>query len=150
MEWYGRGPGESYPDRLESALIGRYSSTVWEQYHPYVRAQETGNHCDVRWMAFRDKAGNGLLVSGDRPLNVGAWNFPASDLEYVPAQIERRHGGSLVPKDMVTVNIDSRMMGVGGDNTWGAQVHPEYTISPVEQSFGFTLRALHAGESLPR
>lgn len=148
MEWYGRGPGESYPDRFESALMGRYSSTVWNQYHPYVRAQETGNHCDVRWMAFRDKDGNGFLVSGDSPLNMGAWNFPASDLEYVPAHIERRHGGSIVPKDMVTVNIDHMVMGVGGDNTWGAQVHPEYTVSPVERSFGFTLKPVKGSDTL--
>ena len=139
MEWYGRGPGESYPDRCESQLIGRWKSTVWDQYHPYVRAQETGNHCDVRWMAFRDKDGRGLLVVPDAPLNMGAWKFPASDIDYVPAAIERRHGGSIVPRDMVTVNIDSRMMGVGGDNTWGAQVHPEFTVSPVAQSFSFTL-----------
>lgn len=148
MEWYGRGPGESYPDRMESALLGRYSSTVWDQYHPYVRAQETGNHCDVRWMAFRDSDGRGLMISGDAPLNVGAWNFPASDLEYVPAHIERRHGGSIVKKDMVTVNIDHLMMGVGGDNTWGAQVHPEFTISPVERTYGFTLRPLKAGDEV--
>ena len=139
MEWYGRGPGESYPDRCESQLIGRWKSTVWDQYHPYVRAQETGNHCDVRWMAFRDKDGRGLLVVPDAPLNMGAWKFPASDIDYVPASIERRHGGSIVPRDMVTVNIDSRMMGVGGDNTWGAQVHPEFTVSPTPQSFSFTL-----------
>ena len=42
--------------------------------------------------------------------------------------IERRHGGSIAPQDMVTLNIDHRMMGVGGDNTWGAQVHPEFTV----------------------
>ena len=142
MDWYGRGPGESYPDRLQSSLMGVYSSTVWEQFHPYVRAQETGNHCDVRWMAFRDKEGYGLLVSGDRPLNVGAWNFPMDEITYRPAMTERRHGGSIEPQDMVTVNIDHAIMGVGGDNTWGAQVHPEFTVTPVEQSFGFTLRAI--------
>lgn len=67
MEWYGRGPGESYPDRLQSSLMGRYSSTVWDQYHPYVRAQETGNHCDVRWMALLDAEGRGIHISGDAP-----------------------------------------------------------------------------------
>ena len=148
MEWYGRGPGESYPDRSESQLIGRYSSTVWDQYHPYVRAQETGNHCDVRWLSLTDANGSGLLVRGDAPLNVGAWKFPQSELEYVPAMIERRHGGSIAPQDMVTLNIDHRMMGVGGDNTWGAQVHPEFTVPPLEQSFGFTLKAIVSNENL--
>lgn len=143
MSWYGRGPGESYADRNSASLIGLYESTVWAQYHPYVRAQETGNHCDVRWMAFADETGNGIMVSGEQPLNVGAWNFPQSDLEYIPAMIERRHGGSIEKQDMVTLNIDHRMMGVGGDNTWGAQVHPEYTITPKEYNYKFSLRAIH-------
>ena len=142
MSWYGRGPGESYADRKSASLIGTYESTVWDQYHPYVRAQETGNHTDVRWMSFTDGNGNGLLVAGTEPLNVGAWNFPQSDLEYVPATIGNRHGGSVEKQDMVTVNIDHRMMGVGGDNTWGAQVHSEYTVSPKPYSFHFSLKAL--------
>lgn len=49
------------------------------QYHPYVRAQETGNKCDVRWVELRDKNGRGIRVSGDEPLNVSAWNFPQEE-----------------------------------------------------------------------
>ncbi len=143
MEWYGRGPGESYPDRKSASLIGKYSSTVWDQYHPYVRAQETGNHTDVRWMSLTDGNGRGLLVSGGEPLNIGAWNFPQSDIEYIPATIARVHGGSIEKQDMVTLNIDHKMMGVGGDNTWGAQVHSEYTVAPADYDFRFTLQALH-------
>lgn len=146
MAWLGRGPHETYADRKSGALIGLYRQSVWEQYHPYVRAQETGNHCDVRWVALRNSAGEGLLVTGEQPLSVSAWNFPMEDLEYRPSQVERRHGGSIVKKEMVWLNIDHKQMGVGGDNTWGAQVHPEYTITPHEQTYGFTLQPLSAGE----
>lgn len=142
MKWYGRGPVESYPDRKSASLIGTYESTVREQFHPYVRAQETGNHCDVRWMALTDNNGYGIMIAGNEPLNISAWDFPQSDLEYVQAMIERKHGGSIVPQDMVTLNIDHRMMGVGGDNTWGAQVHPEYTITPEEYRYRFSLRPI--------
>lgn len=140
MKWYGRGPHESYPDRKSSALIGLYESKVWEQYHPYVRAQETGNHCDVRHMSLVDNSGCGISVAAEIPFNAGAFKFPMADLEYVPAMIERRHGGSIAEKDIVTLNIDHLMMGVGGDNTWGARVHPEYSIMPLERSFSFVLR----------
>lgn len=111
-----------------------------------MRAQETGNHCDVRWVALRNSAGEGLLVTGEQPLSVSAWNFPMEDLEYRPSQVERRHGGSIVKKEMVWLNIGHKQMGVGGDNTWGAQVHPEYTITPHEQAYGFILQPLAAGE----
>ena len=142
MKWFGRGPHENYADRKNSALIGVYSATVWEQYHPYVRAQETGNKCDVRWVELRDKNGRGIRISGDEPLNVSAWNFPQENIEYRPFNVERRHGGSIEKKNMVWLNIDHRLMGVGGDNTWGAQVHPEYTITPHAWTYGFTISKL--------
>lgn len=139
MTWLGRGPHENYADRKTGALVGKYSASVWEQFHPYVRAQETANHCDVRWFTLKNKEGQGILVKGDRPLSVSAWNFPMEDIEYRPSQMERRHGGSIVKKDMVWLNIDHLQMGVGGDNTWGAKVHPEYTITPHEWNYSFTI-----------
>ena len=145
MTWLGRGPQETYADRKTGALIGLYNATVWEQYHPYVRAQETANHCDVRWVALRNATGEGLLVVGEEPLSVSAWNFPMEDIEYRPSQMERRHGGSIQKKDMVWLNIDHKQMGVGGDNTWGAQVHPEYTITPHEWKYSFTLAPSRTG-----
>lgn len=142
MTWLGRGPQENYADRKSGYLIGKYSASVWEQYHPYVRAQETANKCDVRWFTLASKAGAGIRVEGTEPLSVSAWNFPQDDLLYVPSTIEHRHGGCVDKKDMVWVNIDHLQMGVGGDNTWGAMVHPEYTITPKEWSYSFTIKNL--------
>ena len=144
MTWLGRGPQENYADRKNFAAIGLYSASVWEQYHPYVRAQETANKCDVRWVALRNQAGEGLLVTGGQPLSVSAWNFPMEDFLYRPFDSGRLHGGSIEKKDMVWLNIDHLQMGVGGDNTWGAQVHPEYTITPCAWEYSFTLQPLNA------
>ncbi len=144
LTYFGRGPQENYIDRKSGALVGLYNSTVWEQYHPYVRAQETGNHCDVRWLALRNQMGEGLLVSGENLLSFSAWNFPMEEIDYIPAQVEHRHGGSIVKQDMVWLNIDHLQMGVGGDNSWGAQIHPEYTITPHEWSYNFTLQPLRS------
>ena len=142
MTWLGRGPQENYADRKSGYLIGKYQSTVWDQNHPYVRAQETANHCDVRWLSLQAKDGSGILIQGEQPLSMSAWNFPQTDIEYRPSQVERRHGGSIDKKDMVWLNIDHQQMGVGGDNTWGAQVHPEYTITPHEWNYTFTIKKL--------
>lgn len=144
MAWLGRGPHESYSDRKTSALIGKYSATVWEQYFPYARAQETANKTDVRWLELRNSSGDGILISSTEPLSVSAWNFPQEDIDYVPFNIERRHGGSIFKKDMIWLNIDHKQMGVGGDNTWGAQVHPEYTITPQEWQYSFTIQPLQS------
>ena len=144
MTWLGRGPQENYADRKDFAAIGLYSASVWNQFHPYVRAQETANKCDVRWVALRNQAGEGMLVTGGEPLSVSAWNSPMEDFLYRPFDSGRLHGGSIEKKDMVWLNIDHMQMGVGGDNTWGAQVHPEYTITPCAWQYSFTIQPLNA------
>ncbi len=63
VEWYGRGPHESYADRKEGARFGRYRAKVGELHFPYVMAQENGNHTDVRWLKVVDARGRGLRFS---------------------------------------------------------------------------------------
>ena len=139
MEWFGRGPHENYIDRNAGAAIDLYKATVWEQFHPYNRAQETANKTDVRWMSLQNLQGEGIIVKGSQPLNVSCWNFPMEDIEYVPFDIMRKHGGSVEKKDMVWVNIDLELQGVGGDTTWGAKAHQEYTITPNAKSYSFEI-----------
>ena len=44
MTWLGRGPQENYADRKTGYPIGLYTATVWEQFHPYVRAPVSYTH----------------------------------------------------------------------------------------------------------
>ena len=150
MTWLGKGPQENYSDRKSGAAIGLYQAKVREQFHPYVRAQETANKCDVRWVALQNKNGNGLLMCGTTPLSVSAWDFPMEDICYRPFWVERRHGGSIVGKDIVWLNIDHLQMGVGGDTTWGAQVHPEYTITPHQWEYSFTIQLIDSQTDLAK
>ena len=53
VRWLGRGPWENYPDRKTGADMGVWSSTVTEQYVPYVKPQENGNKEDVSWVELR-------------------------------------------------------------------------------------------------
>lgn len=139
MEWFGRGPHENYADRKSSADVDLYRASVWEQYYPYVRAQESGNKSDVRWAALVNGTGYGIkVVAEGEPLGIGGYQFPMNELCYTSGT-GKVHGGSIEKQDMVWLNIDHRQMGVGGDNTWGAQVHPEYTITPAAQEYTFYL-----------
>ncbi|MDO5035427.1 MAG: glycoside hydrolase family 2 TIM barrel-domain containing protein [Porphyromonas sp.] len=139
MEWYGRGPHESYADRKSSAFVGRYKSSVRRDFYRYPRAQETGNKCDVRWFELSDGKLALRVRAGAKPLSMSALPFRQSALDYVPYDIERKHGGSVELEELVWLNIDYRQMGVGGDNTWGARVHPEYSIVPQEMSYDFEI-----------
>jgi beta-galactosidase len=133
MTWYGRGPQESYWDRKTGAAVGLYSGLVENQIHVYVRPQETGNKTDVRWVALTNNEGMGLLAVGMPLLNVSAWPFTMQELE------SAKHTFDLPRDRMITVNLDYQQMGVGGDNSWGARTHPEYTLPAKPYSYRFRL-----------
>jgi len=142
VTWYGRGPHESYWDRKTAAAVGLWSMPVEEQIHTYVRPQENGNKTDVRWASLTDEKGAGLLIVGMPAIEFSAWPYTMSDLELA------QHTHELPRRDTITVNIDYRQMGVGGDNSWGARTHPEYCLPAVPYRYKFRLHALTAGQSL--
>jgi beta-galactosidase len=143
LEYFGRGPQENYCDRNSSTLVGRYRSTVSEQYFPYISPQENGNKTDVRWMAFRDDAGQGLLIAGAPVVSLSALRYTPEDL----TQESRgsRHTIDLTKRDFVSVCVDLRQRGVGGDDSWGASPHSQYCVLPVDQTFEFRLLPIAAG-----
>lgn len=134
IRWFGRGPHENYLDRKTGASVGIYKSTVSEWITPYVRPQENANRCDVRWIDLLSSNGTGLhLRTTGRPLGVSAWPYTDEDLE------STTHNHLLPRRDSITVHVDGAQMGVGGDNSWGLPVHPEYRLldkGPFEFSFG--------------
>jgi beta-galactosidase len=138
IAWYGRGPQENYMDRHTAADVGVYDGLVCEQFVPYSRPQENGNKTDVRWVALYGDNGAGLLVSGRPLLSVGAGWFTHQDLQ------RAEHPNELVPRDAIQLNLDLAQMGVGGDNSWGARTHPEYTLPSRKYEYSYVLRALPA------
>jgi beta-galactosidase len=144
MTWLGRGPHESYVDRKTSAAVGLYAGSVREQHYPYVRPQENANKVDVRWVALRDEEGYGLLAMGQPLLSVSAWQYELSDLEDVEGT--QRHSVDVRPRDLITLNLDLRQMGVGGDNSWGAKPLAQYMIPAAEYGYRYRLVPLSPGD----
>ncbi len=128
VTWFGRGPHETYVDRKTSAPVDLYSGSVWDQSFQYVRPQETGNKTDVRWMALNDGE-IGLMIKGEPVFDGSVHQYPYDDLDYVAKG--QKHGKlDLKPKNVVNWLIDTKQMGVGGDNSWGALPHNKYMIFP--------------------
>lgn len=153
MSWLGRGPQESYWDRKTSAFVGLYKGSVADQTWAYLRPQENGNKTDVRWMTITDNAGNGLFFSGKPLLEVSAHHNIMEDFESDERtdgrQIEgvnvvNRHTIDAKPRDLTSVNIDYKQMGVGGDNSWGARTHDEYRLTDKEYRYSFRMKAISA------
>ncbi|MFA5262551.1 MAG: glycoside hydrolase family 2 TIM barrel-domain containing protein [Opitutaceae bacterium] len=137
--WYGRGPHENYRDRLLSAFVGLYESSVWDMRTPYIRPQENGNRCDIRWIEFTDKQGFGLRVEGMPTVDITAHCHPLEDLGE-PGVGAPKHSVDIVKKDMVRVYIDTAQRGLGGDDSWGALPHEAYRLYPAEHRVAFSLR----------
>jgi len=54
VEWFGRGPQESYVDKKHSQLINTWGWTVDAIFHEYEFPQDSGNRTDVRWVELRE------------------------------------------------------------------------------------------------
>jgi beta-galactosidase len=139
ITWYGRGPHESYWDRKAGAAVGVYSGSVDEQYFEYSEPQETGNKTDVRWVSLTNDDGVGLQAVGLPLLSVNALRYTTDDIE------QAKHLYEMTRRDFVTLNIDFQQAGVGGDDSWGARPHPQYTLTPQPYSYAFKLRSIQGG-----
>jgi beta-galactosidase len=139
VEWYGRGPHESYVDRKLSAPIGLWRGAIAAQNHDYIRPQETGNKVDVRWMELSG-GGRGVRIAGDRPLMMNALAFPYADLDRHPPGTWK--STDVVPHDQVTLLVDSAQWGVGGDTQWSefGKPLPPYRVAsgPARVAFRLT------------
>jgi beta-galactosidase len=132
VSWFGHGPQENYIDRNSGAQVAVHKKNISEFLFPYVRPQETGNLTDVRWIALKDNVGNGFIAAGSPVLSVGALPVNPADLDWSP---ENRHACEVKKNNNIYLHLDLKQMGVGGDNSWGARVHPEYTIPAGEYSY---------------
>ena len=144
VTYYGRGPVENYCDRNSSEFIGIYNNKVADEYYPYVRPQESGNHTDVRWFRVQDKQGRGLEFYSNAPMEASALNFLTEDLDDGMSKDKKidRHSGDLVERPLTQVHIQQRQMGLGCVNSWGAWPRQEYMLPYQNYDFTFVIKPL--------
>ena len=135
VTWYGRGPWENYSDRLASTVVGRFESTVTDQYVPYIVPQEHGHHPDTRWLTLTDDAGFGLEVRGRPTIGFGASHFTAADLTAA------RHTNELEPRPEVLLSLDHAQRGLGTASC-GPDTGSRYRLLEPRYSFGYVLRPI--------
>ncbi|MDN5202293.1 glycoside hydrolase family 2 TIM barrel-domain containing protein [Fulvivirgaceae bacterium BMA10] len=151
IQWYGRGPFENYWDRKTAAFVDLHEGNVADQYVPYIRPQENGNKTDVRWVALKNEEGIGLMAVGAPVLSVNAQHNVMEDFESTERTTGKkksvnRHTTDVKPRDLVSLNLDYKQMGVGGDNSWGARTHKEYLLEGDRYEYGFRLTPFDADQ----
>ncbi len=131
MEWYGRGPYETYPDRKTGAKFGNYKTTVDEDYVPYIIPQDYGNKTDVYSMSISDNDGYGLQIKGDGTFNASAQIYDTDNM----TRSYYRH--QLKEVDYISLNLDHSVSGVGGT---AISILNKYRVLPKEYEFVFYIR----------
>jgi beta-galactosidase len=141
VNYYGRGPEENYIDRKESQHLGIFTQNVAEQYHAYIRPQESGNHCDVRYWQVLNVKGEGLEFKAHGPMECSSLNFFPSDLDDGPDKNARQsHSGDLTPRNLTVTQVAQTQMGLGCVNSWGAWAEQEYLLGWKDREFMYTVK----------
>jgi beta-galactosidase len=154
VQWFGRGPFENYSDRKLAANVGRYENKVADHYVPYMRPQENGYKTDTRWLSLSDNSDTALLVVAHELIGFSVHHNRMEDF-VPPVKVaitsedgpgardnEERvnvHVNDVVPRDIVSLNIDLGQMGVGGDDSWGKRTLSKYSLTDTQYSYGFSL-----------
>jgi beta-galactosidase len=144
LRWYGRGPGENYSDRKQSADMGVWAGTVSNQYVAYAKPQETGNKEDVRWAALTDASGRGLLVCAEGgAMAMSALHYAAADLAAA------RHAYELKSRPEVILSLDAAQCGLG-NGSCGPGVLEKYALTAKSYSLRLRFSPCPAApESIP-
>ncbi len=145
ITWFGRGPQENYVDRKTGFDIGLWESTVTDQFVDYVRPQDCGSKSDVRWVAFTDKSGDGILFKGSQPLFVQALHFGMEDFEFARHRNgQERFNSPLVARKEVCLNLDIRQLGLGGASC-GPRPMNKYIFPIQKETWSITMKPISSG-----
>lgn len=139
ITYYGRGPHENYVDRKFGAAIDVYSTSVDEMFVPYLKPQECGNRCDVRWVAVSNQVGLGVLVIASNLMEFSAHRCTPHDLEAA------RHPHEIKWREDVYLHLDYGQRGLGGASC-GPDTLPQYELWPKPFHFEVVLRPLKPGD----
>jgi len=137
LEYFARGPHENYRDRKRGARLGRFRSTVSEQYVPYIMPQEHGNRTDMRWCAL-DSGRVGVLLTGPAGGEFSASHYRESDL------FQAQHTFELEPVNATRVHIDLFNRGVG-TGACGPDALEKYRLSGGTYAFTWQMKCFSPG-----
>lgn len=135
--------GETYPDRMAGGIPGVYE-VQGLPVTPYMVPQDCGMHMQTKWLEIVRKTSLDNTDRGERSsrLKITAEegkHFAFSCLPYTAQELENAmHHEELPPARRTVVSILGAVRGVGGINSWGADVEDAYHISGEQDiSYGF-------------
>jgi beta-galactosidase len=142
ISYFGRGPWENYADRNTSAFLGEYDQLLKDMFVAnYIRPQENGYRTDVRWVKLSSNKGGGVMILGIQPIGFSSLPYTAEDLD--PGITKKnQHPSDLNERNFISLHVDLKQRGLGGDNSWGAMPHAPYLLKEKKYAYGFIVQPL--------
>ena len=134
MEYFGKGPTETYADRHRGAYYGKFNTTVTDNFVPYIKPIENGSHYGSKYGVVSDENGAGMIFA---PVAEDTFCFNAS--HFTPLMLdETKHNDELVPLEDTIVYADYRI-DVQSGRDYYETVEPErkWGFEPFEYSIAF-------------
>ena len=144
VNWFGRGPGESYRDMKLSQRVGWHSaSSIDELWTSPEFPQECSNRTDTRWLKLSSPNDDSSLTAqffdpsdaGNRRLfDFMACHYDVKDIDEArhPYELEKRK------KDHVVLRLDAKHHGLG-TGSCGPKTLEQYALKTEKIEFGLFL-----------
>lgn len=123
VSWFGDGPQENYPDRLDAARVGQWHNTVSGMGEVMTRTQSMGTRMGTRWLALTDADGHGLRITADGTLGFSALHYTDRDLW----NAKYMHCLPSMVRNETVLQLDCAMRGLGNASCGPAPL-PQYEI----------------------
>jgi len=143
IKYLGRGPVENYPDRNSGSDLGVWTTSAARMGYDYIVPSENGNRTDCEWISLQDRDGCGVCIYssidtenadgfidkddnifGKMNCSVGMYSQEELHAANHTIDLQPRPNGD----HPIYVNIDHKIMGLGGDCSWLPCVYPQYEI----------------------
>ncbi|MBQ6174624.1 MAG: beta-galactosidase [Clostridia bacterium] len=136
VRYWGLGPDENYVDRCSGAWLGWHTFRADEALTRYAHPQECGSRRAVNCLRLTDDRGHGVEITGK--------DLEISVLPWLPEEIAAaRHPDELSNPRRTVLDIAAFRKGIGGDDSWGAPVLPQFTYSSDrDYTLDFTIRGI--------
>lgn len=130
LEYFGKGKRECYIDYQQHARMGTFKSTVTQEYEPYIRPQECGNHIKTKWLRLNSETGENLVFRTEK-------EFEFSTLHYTVEELDcKNHAFELEQSGTTEVLICYKNRGIGS-RSCGPALSEKYQIRDKEIHFRF-------------
>ncbi|MBO5747162.1 MAG: beta-galactosidase [Clostridia bacterium] len=140
VEYFGKGPYQSYCDMNHASYMGKFTSTPKKEFFEFIRPQENGNHYNTEFAYVHDASGAGIaVIMEDAPFDFSAIPYEAHELE------KYKHNFELPESNKTVFSVDYKMSGLGS-NSCGPLLMDKYRMNDNE--FTFNIRIVPTDKQL--